>query len=44
MPDGTGFAMWDEGRIFGVVTLDVQNGVVFDVRMMMNPQKLTLWN
>ncbi|WP_223628965.1 RNA polymerase sigma factor SigJ [Microbacterium sp. EST19A] len=44
MPDGTGFAMWDEGRIFGVVTLDVQNGVVSDVRMMMNPQKLTLWN
>ncbi|WP_019179563.1 RNA polymerase sigma factor SigJ [Microbacterium yannicii] len=43
-PDGMGFAMWERGRIFGVVTLDVLNGLVTDVRMMMNPQKLTLWN
>ncbi|SDE08712.1 RNA polymerase sigma factor SigJ [Auraticoccus monumenti] len=43
-PDGLGFAMWDEGRIIGVVTLDVVAGVVTDVRMMMNPYKLTLWN
>ncbi len=42
-PDGLGFAMWDEGRILGVVTLDVVAGVVTDVRMMMNPYKLTLW-
>ncbi|GAA1430891.1 RNA polymerase sigma factor SigJ [Microlunatus lacustris] len=43
-PDGLGFALWDEGRIIGVVTLDVFAGVVTDVRMMMNPYKLSLWN
>lgn len=43
-PDGLGFALWDEGRIIGVVTLDVAAGRVSDVRLMMNPDKLTLWN
>ncbi|QAY61627.1 hypothetical protein ET475_00235 [Microbacterium protaetiae] len=43
-PDGLGFALWDEGRIIGVVTLDVAADVVTDVRMMMNPHKLSLWN
>ena len=43
-PDGLGFAIWDEGRITGVVTLEVAGDVVSDVRMMMNPDKLTLWN
>jgi RNA polymerase sigma-70 factor (ECF subfamily) len=43
-PDGLGFAIWDEGRITGVVTLEVADGLVSDVRMMMNPDKLTLWN
>lgn len=43
-PDGLGFALWDEGRIIGVVTLEVAAGRVTDVRMMMNPEKLTLWN
>lgn len=43
-PDGLGFALWDEGRIVGVVTLDVVAGLVTDVRLMMNPDKLTLWN
>jgi RNA polymerase sigma-70 factor (ECF subfamily) len=43
-PDGLGFAIWNEGRITGVVTLDVAGGLVSDVRMMMNPDKLTLWN
>ncbi|WP_208378800.1 hypothetical protein [Cumulibacter soli] len=43
-PDGLGFALWDEGRIIGVVTLDVVAGLVSDVRLMMNPDKLTLWN
>jgi RNA polymerase sigma factor (sigma-70 family) len=42
--DGTGFAMWDEGRIYGIVTLEVAGGLVTDVRMMMNPGKLTLWS
>ena len=43
-PDGLGFALWEEGRIIGVVTLEVAGGRVTDVRMMMNPHKLTLWN
>jgi RNA polymerase sigma-70 factor (ECF subfamily) len=43
-PDGLGFALWEEGRIIGVVTLDVVAGLVTDVRLMMNPDKLTLWN
>jgi RNA polymerase sigma factor (sigma-70 family) len=43
-PDGLGFALWDEGRIISVVTLEVSCGRVTDVRMMMNPYKLTLWN
>lgn len=42
-PDGLGFALWEEGRIFGVVTFEVGGGLVTDVRMMMNPEKLTLW-
>lgn len=43
-PDGLGFAIWDGGRIHGVATLDVVAGRVADVRLMMNPDKLTLWN
>lgn len=43
-PDGLGFALWDEGRIIGVATLEVVAGFVTDVRLMMNPYKLTLWN
>lgn len=43
-PDGLGFALWEEGKIIGVVTLEVAEGLVTDVRMMMNPYKLTLWN
>ncbi|MGK3951533.1 RNA polymerase sigma factor SigJ [Microbacterium sp. I2] len=42
--DGTGFALWDDGRIYGIVTLDVADGLIVDVRMMMNPYKLSLWN
>jgi len=43
-PDGLGFALWDAGRIIGVVTLDVVGDAVTDLRLMMNPDKLTLWN
>lgn len=43
-PDGLGFAMWEEGRIISVVTLEVAGGVITDVRLMRNPNKLTLWN
>ncbi|MGW5280459.1 RNA polymerase sigma factor SigJ [Streptomyces collinus] len=42
--DGLGFAMWDEGRITGVITLDVADGLITGVRMMLNPDKLSLWN
>jgi RNA polymerase sigma factor (sigma-70 family) len=41
--DGIGFALWDEGRIFGVVTMLVVGGRITDVWMMMNPDKLSLW-
>jgi RNA polymerase sigma-70 factor (ECF subfamily) len=43
-PDGLGFALWIEGRVTGVVTMDVIGGRVTDVRMVVNPEKLTLWN
>ncbi|MDO9396802.1 MAG: RNA polymerase sigma factor SigJ [Herbiconiux sp.] len=42
-PDGLGFALWNEGRIVGVVTLEVAVGLISDVRMVLNPQKLSLW-
>lgn len=42
--DGLGFALQDEGRIVGVVTLDVADGSISDVRIVMNPGKLTLWS
>jgi RNA polymerase sigma-70 factor (ECF subfamily) len=42
-PDGVGFALWGEGRIRGVVTLDVLGGAVTAVRIVLNPDKLTLW-
>ena len=42
--DGLGLTMWDEGRIVGVVTLEVSGGRVTHVRMVRNPGKLTLWN
>jgi RNA polymerase sigma-70 factor (ECF subfamily) len=43
-PDGLGFALWEEGRIIGVVTLEVVAGLVANVRMVLNPDKLSLWN
>jgi RNA polymerase sigma factor (sigma-70 family) len=42
--DGLGFALWDEGRIVSVTTLEVSGGRITDVRIMMNPDKLSLWN
>jgi RNA polymerase sigma factor (sigma-70 family) len=42
--DGLGFALWDEGRITGVVTLEVLDGRITNVRMVVNPEKLLLWN
>lgn len=43
-PDGLGFAIWEEGRIIGVVTLEVIGGRIAEVRMVLNPGKLSLWN
>lgn len=42
-PDGLGFALRNEQRVFGIVTLEVSDGLVTDVRMVMNPHKLSLW-
>jgi RNA polymerase sigma-70 factor (ECF subfamily) len=43
-PDGLGFATWEEGRIVGVVTLHVVDRAVSDVWIVVNPDKLSLWN
>jgi RNA polymerase sigma-70 factor (ECF subfamily) len=42
--DGLGFALWVEGRVLGVVTLEVTADRITDVRMVLDPEKLTLWN
>jgi RNA polymerase sigma factor (sigma-70 family) len=41
--DGLGFTLWADGRVTGVVTLEVARGRVTDVRLMVNPEKLVLW-
>lgn len=42
--DGLGFTMWEEGRIIGVCTMGVAAaGFVDDVRLVLNPAKLSLW-
>jgi RNA polymerase sigma-70 factor (ECF subfamily) len=42
--DGLAFALWEDGRIVGVVNLGVAESRVSDVWMVMNPEKLSLWN
>ena len=42
--DGLGFAVWNEGRITGVATLEVFGGRITHVRIVLNPDKLSLWN
>jgi RNA polymerase sigma factor (sigma-70 family) len=42
-PDGLGFAIWDEGKLVGIATLEIENGLVTHVRVMVNPAKLTQW-
>jgi RNA polymerase sigma-70 factor (ECF subfamily) len=42
--DGLGFAMWEEGRIVGIVTLEVLAGRIIEVRIVLNPEKLSQWN
>jgi len=43
-PDGLGFALWNDGRIMSVATLEVAAGSITNVRLMRNPNKLTFWN
>jgi RNA polymerase sigma factor (sigma-70 family) len=42
--DGLGLALWEEGRIVGLVTLEVLGEQITNVRMVLNPEKLSLWN
>ncbi|WP_431280252.1 RNA polymerase sigma factor SigJ [Leifsonia poae] len=42
--DGLGFALWEEGRITGVVTIEVIDGLITNVRLVLNPDKLSMWN
>ena len=42
--DGLGLVMWYQGRIVGVVTLEALAGRITNVRMVLNPEKLSLWN
>ena len=41
--DGLGFEVRQQGVVTGILTLSVQGGLVTDIRMMRNPDKLTLW-
>lgn len=43
-PDGLGFTLRADGRVIGVVTLEVIAGAVTDVRLVMNPEKLRMWS
>lgn len=41
--DGLGFAVFEEGTIHGILTLDVSRGRVSALWLMVNPDKLTFW-
>ena len=41
--DGLGLTMWENRRIFGVLTFEVVGDLVTELRLVMNPDKLTLW-
>lgn len=41
--DGLGFVLQAEDSVVGLVTLEVDGGVVTQVRLVLNPDKLTLW-
>jgi hypothetical protein len=41
--EGLALAMHEDGRVVGIVTLDVADRITA-VRMVLNPEKLTLWN
>jgi hypothetical protein len=42
--DGLGLVLWCQGRIVGVVTLEALAGRITTMRMVLNPEKLSLWN
>ena len=42
--DGLGLVFWYQGRIVGVITFEAVAGRITHVRMVLNPQKLSLWN
>jgi RNA polymerase sigma factor (sigma-70 family) len=42
--DGLGVVLWSEGRIIGVLTFEARGGRIATVRMVLNPDKLSLWN
>ncbi|GAA2227397.1 RNA polymerase subunit sigma-24 [Herbiconiux moechotypicola] len=41
--DGLGYRLDVGGRLYGIVTFDVADGLVTSVRLMLNPAKLTSW-
>ncbi|GAA0434056.1 RNA polymerase sigma factor SigJ [Leifsonia naganoensis] len=41
--DGLGFEVRQQGAVTGILTLSVHDGLITDIRMMRNPDKLTLW-
>ncbi|GIT78776.1 RNA polymerase sigma24 factor [Leifsonia sp. LS1] len=41
--DGLGFEVRQEGVVTGILTFTVHAGLVTEIRMMRNPEKLTLW-
>lgn len=41
--DGLGFAIWDEGRVIGIVNLGVNDERITEVWMVLNPEKLSMW-
>lgn len=42
--DGLGFALWTEGRIHSVVTIEVEGDRITALRMVSNPHKLRMWS
>ena len=42
--DGLGLVLWYQGRIVGVVTMEALAGRITKVRMVLNPEKPSLWN
>jgi DNA-directed RNA polymerase specialized sigma24 family protein len=41
--DGLAFAMWEAGRVVGIINLGVTGNRISDVWMVLNPEKLSQW-